>query len=64
LPLQGRGGPTYDGAKPNAEDWSEYLQYDPDFQEEFDNIVNDPGISEAYKKDCTYNVGIARVEIR
>jgi hypothetical protein len=38
---------TYDGAKPNREDWSEYLQYDPDFQEEFDNIVNDPGILEA-----------------
>jgi hypothetical protein len=40
---------TYDGTKPNPEDWSEYLQYDPDFQEEFDNIVNDPGISEADK---------------
>jgi hypothetical protein len=38
---------TYDRAKPNPEDWSEYLQYDPDFQEEFDNTVNDPGISEA-----------------
>jgi hypothetical protein len=25
---------TYDGAKPNPEDWSEYLQYDPDLQEE------------------------------
>jgi hypothetical protein len=34
---------AYDGAKPNPEDWSEYLQYDPDFQEEFDKIVNDPG---------------------
>ncbi len=40
---------TYDGAKPNPEEWSEYLQYDPDFQEEFDNILNDPGILEAYK---------------
>jgi hypothetical protein len=40
---------TNDGTKPNPEDWSEYLQYDRDFQEEFDNIVNNPGISEAYK---------------
>ena len=32
----------YDGAKPNVEDWSEYLQHAPDFQEEFENIVNDP----------------------
>jgi hypothetical protein len=46
---------TYDGAKPNPEDWSEYLQYDPDFQEEFDNIVNDPDISEA-DKDFTPDV--------
>jgi hypothetical protein len=46
---------TYNGAKPNPEDWSEYLQYDPDFQEEFDNIVNDPGISEA-DKDFTPDV--------
>jgi hypothetical protein len=40
---------TYDGAKINPEDWSEYLQYDPDFLEEFDNIVSDPGIPEADK---------------
>jgi hypothetical protein len=46
---------TYDGAKPNPEDWSEYLQYNPDFQEEFYNIVNDPGISEA-NKDFTPDV--------
>jgi hypothetical protein len=47
---------TYDGAKPNPEeDCSEYLLYDPDFQEEFDNIVNDPGISEA-DKDFTPDV--------
>ncbi len=39
--------PGYDGAKPNPEDWSEYLQHDPDFQEEFDNIVNDPNVPEA-----------------
>ena len=23
---------TYDGSKPNPEDWPEYLKYDPDFQ--------------------------------
>ncbi len=38
---------TYDGAKPNPEDWSEYLENDADFQEEFDNIVNDPTAPEA-----------------
>jgi hypothetical protein len=45
----------YDGAKPNPEDWSGYLQYDPDFQMEFDNIVNDGGILEA-DKDFTPDV--------
>ena len=34
----------YDGAKPNPEDWSEYLENDTDFQEEFDNIVNDKNV--------------------
>ena len=38
---------TYDGAKPNPEDWSEYFENDPDFQEEFDQIVNDPKVPEA-----------------
>lgn len=38
---------TYDGAKPNPEDWSEYLENDPDSQEEFDSIVNDPTVPEA-----------------
>jgi hypothetical protein len=38
---------TYDGAKPNPEDWSEYLENDAEFQEEFDNIVNDPNVPEA-----------------
>jgi hypothetical protein len=40
---------TYNGAKPNPEDWTEYLEYDPDFQEEFDNIVNDSSVPEADK---------------
>ena len=32
---------TYDGSKSNPEDWSEYLKYDPEFQEEFDSIIKD-----------------------
>ena len=35
-----------DGAKSNTEEWPEYLQRDPDFQAEFDNIVNDPAVPE------------------
>ena len=31
---------TYDGSNPNPEDWSEYLEYDPDFQKKFDGIIN------------------------
>jgi hypothetical protein len=38
---------TYDGAKPNPEDWSEYLENDPDFQEEFDNVISETNIPEA-----------------
>jgi hypothetical protein len=38
---------NYDGAKPNPEDWSEYLENDPDFQEEFDDIVDDSNVPEA-----------------
>ena len=38
---------THDGAKPNPEDWSECLENDADFQEEFDRIVNDPNVPEA-----------------
>jgi hypothetical protein len=38
---------THDGAKPNSEDRSEWcLENNPDFQEEFDNIVNDPTVLE------------------
>jgi hypothetical protein len=36
-----------EGSKPNPEDWSEYMEHDADFQAEFDNIVNDPGLPEA-----------------
>ncbi len=40
-------GLGYEGAKPNPADWSEYLDHDPDFQAEFDNIVNDVNVPEA-----------------
>jgi hypothetical protein len=47
---------AYNGAKSIPEDWSEYLQFDLDIlQEEFDNIVNAPGILEA-DKDFTPDV--------
>jgi hypothetical protein len=38
---------AYNGAKPNPGDWSEFLEHDPDFQEDFNNIVNDPTVPEA-----------------
>jgi hypothetical protein len=38
---------TYDGAKPNPKDWSEYLENDPDFQEEFDNVISESNMPEA-----------------
>jgi hypothetical protein len=37
----------YDGSKPNPEGWSENLENDPDFQEAFDNIVNNKTVREA-----------------
>ena len=36
-----------DDAKPNPADWAEFLEFDPDFQEEFNKIVNDEGTPEA-----------------
>jgi hypothetical protein len=36
-------------AKPNPEDWSEHLENDPDFQEEIDNIINNPKVPEAHE---------------
>jgi transketolase len=36
----------HDGAKPNPEDWSEHLQHNPDFREEFDNTINDAKVPE------------------
>ena len=32
---------NYDGSKTNPEDWSKYLKYDLDYQDEFDGIIND-----------------------
>ena len=37
---------TYDGSKMNTEDWYEYLEYDPYFQEEFNSIINDYNLPE------------------
>ena len=51
---------TYDGSKPNPEYWYEYLEYNPDFQEKFSNIINDsnmPDTDADFMSDvfeCTY----------
>jgi hypothetical protein len=45
----------FEGAKPTPEDWAEFMEFDPDFQEEFNQIVNDPNIPEA-DKDFTPDV--------
>jgi len=37
----------YDGSKPNPDDWSDLLEEDDDFKEEFQNIYNDKSIPEA-----------------
>ena len=39
---------TYGGSKPNMEDLPEYLKYELDFQKEFDNIINNSNVPEAY----------------
>ena len=38
-----------EGSKPSPEDWAEYMEFDKDFQAEFDNLVNDPKVPEADK---------------
>ena len=38
---------TYDGSNPNPKNWSEYLKYDPDFQEEFYSIIYYSNVPEA-----------------
>ena len=47
MPLKEEEDLTHDRSKPNPEYWSEYLKYDPDFQEEFDIIINDLNVPEA-----------------
>ena len=36
-----------EGDKPNPEDWAEFMEFDEDFQEEFNKIVSDHNIKEA-----------------
>ena len=36
-----------EGDKPNPEDWAEFMEFDEDFQEEFNKIVNEYKIKEA-----------------
>ena len=51
---------TYGGSNPNPEDWYEYLEYDPDFQDQFDKIINNSNVLESdadftpYVFDNTY----------
>ena len=40
-----------EGYKPNPEDWAEFMEFDEDFQEEFNKIVSDDKIKEA---DATF----------
>ena len=37
----------YDGAKPSPEDWTDLMEDDPDFNEEFDRLFSDPNVPEA-----------------
>ena len=46
-----------DDSKPNPEDWAEFLEFDPDFQEEFDKIVSNEAIPEADNQEYTPEVG-------
>ena len=39
-----------DGDKPNPEYWAEFMEFDPDFNAEFNRIVSDDAIKEADKK--------------
>ena len=36
-----------EGDKPNPEDWAEFMEFDEDFQEEFNKIVSENNIKEA-----------------
>ena len=37
-----------EGAKPNPESWDEIISDDPEFAEEFQRIINDKDVPEAY----------------
>ena len=49
---------VYAGDKPNPEDWSDLLEEDDDFKEEFQSIYNDKSIPEAADDffDRTYQI--------
>jgi hypothetical protein len=34
----------FEASKPNPEDWSECMEFDLDFQEEFDKIISNPSV--------------------
>ena len=38
---------TYEGARPNPEDWSDYFDNDQDFNDEFNRIFDDEDLAEA-----------------
>ena len=38
---------TYNGVKPNPEDWADLMEMDPDFNKEFNKTFSDPNIDEA-----------------
>jgi hypothetical protein len=40
----------FEASKPNPEDRSEYMEYDSDFQEEFNQTMNDPKVPVAEKE--------------
>ena len=57
MALQGRRLPHILWVKPNPEDWSEYLEHNPDLHKDFDNIFNDPSDTEAgtnFTRDVYY----------
>ena len=38
---------SYNGAKPNPEDWADLMEMDPNFNDEFNKVFSDPSIPEA-----------------
>ena len=37
---------SYNGAKPDPEDWADLIEHDQDFSDEFSRIFNNPDIQE------------------